>query len=236
MKFSEECRSAAAEWWEGSFVHPFVQGIGDGTLPIDRFKYYVLQDSYYLTHFAKVQSFGAAYAKDLYTTGRMASHAQGTYEAEMALHREFAELLEISEEEHKAFKPSPTAYSYTSHMYRSVLSGNFAEILAALLPCYWLYYEVGEKLLHCDPGHPIYQKWIGTYGGDWFRQQVEEQINRFDELAENSTEEVRAKMKENFVISSYYEYQFWGMAYRKEGWSDSAIKEVEECGASRHNG
>lgn len=58
MKFSEECRSAAAEWWEGSFVHPFVQGIGDGTLPIDRFKYYVLQDSYYLTHFAKVQSFG----------------------------------------------------------------------------------------------------------------------------------------------------------------------------------
>lgn len=91
-------------------------------------------------------------------------------------------------------------------------------------------------MLHCDPGHPIYQKWIGTYGGDWFRQQVEEQINRFDELAENSTEEVRAKMKENFVISSYYEYQFWGMAYRKEGWSDSAIKEVEECGASRHNG
>ncbi len=50
----------------------------------------------------------------------------------MALHREFAELLEISEEERKAFKPSPTAYSYTSHMYRSVLSGNFAEILAAL--------------------------------------------------------------------------------------------------------
>lgn len=90
-------------------------------------------------------------------------------------------LLEISEEERKAFKPSPTAYSYTSHMYRSVLSGNFAEILAALLPCYWLYYEVGEKLLHCDPGHPIYQKWIGTYGGDWFRQQVEEQINRFNE-------------------------------------------------------
>ncbi|MEC1233296.1 thiaminase II/PqqC family protein, partial [Bacillus paralicheniformis] len=55
MKFSEECRSSAAKWWEGSFVHPFIQGIGDGTLPVDRFKYYVMQDSYYLTHFAKVQ-------------------------------------------------------------------------------------------------------------------------------------------------------------------------------------
>lgn len=58
MKFSEECRNSAATWWEGSFVHPFIQGIGDGTLPVDRFKYYVMQDSYYLTHFAKVQSFG----------------------------------------------------------------------------------------------------------------------------------------------------------------------------------
>ncbi|CCF04661.1 thiaminase II TenA [Bacillus velezensis CAU B946] len=235
MTFSEECRQAATEWWDGSFVHPFVTGIGDGSLPIDRFSYYVLQDSYYLTHFAKVQAFGAAYAEDLFTTGRMAGHAQGTYEAEMALHREFTELLGITEEERAAFKPAPTAYSYTSHMYRSVMSGNFGEILAALLPCYWLYYEVGEHLKECKPEHPIYEKWIGTYGGDWFRQQVEEQISRFDEIAENSTEEIRAKMKENFVISSYYEYQFWGMAYKKEGWSEKDGKEVESFGAARGN-
>lgn len=61
MKFSEECRKSAAEWWEGSFVHPFIKGIGDGSLPIDCFTYYVPQDSYYLSHFAKVQSFLAAY-------------------------------------------------------------------------------------------------------------------------------------------------------------------------------
>ena len=226
MKFSEECRNSAATWWEGSFVHPFIQGIGDGTLPVDRFKYYVMQDSYYLTHFAKVQSFGAAYARDLYTTSRMAEHAKGTYEAEMSLHRKFTDLLGITKEELESFQPSPTAYAYTSHMYRSVVSGSFAEILAALLPCYWLYYDVGETLKTCRPDSAIYQEWIATYGGDWFKELVTEQINRFDELAENADEKTRAKMKENFVISSFYEYSFWDMAYQKESWSKSGVDQL----------
>ncbi|MDI5983113.1 hypothetical protein QDK53_43525, partial [Amycolatopsis magusensis] len=81
MTFSIECKEAAATWWNGSFTHPFVKGIGDGTLSLDRFTYYVMQDSYYLTHFAKVQAYGAAISEDLHTTGRMAYHAQGTYEA-----------------------------------------------------------------------------------------------------------------------------------------------------------
>ncbi|MGG3573285.1 thiaminase II [Bacillus gobiensis] len=228
MKFSEHCRKNAVEWWEGSFIHPFVTGIGEGTLPLDKFKYYVLQDSYYLTHFAKVQSLAAAYADSLYVTSRMADHAKGTYEAELALHRKFTELLKISDEELDAFQPSPTAYSYTSHMYRSSMGGNFGEILAALLPCYWLYYDVGEHLKECTPDNPIYQEWIATYGGDWFKSLVEEQIERFDEWAEKSTEEVRQRMKQNFVTSCYYEYKFWDMANKKENWSVTESKEVEQ--------
>ncbi|WP_346394748.1 thiaminase II [Bacillus altitudinis] len=226
MTFSNECKEAAARWWNGSFTHPFVKGIGDGTLSLDRFTYYVMQDSYYLTHFAKVQSYGAAISEDLHTTGRMAYHAQGTYEAELSLHRKFTELLQISEEALANFKPSPTAYAYTSHMYRSVKSGRFEEILAALLPCYWLYYEVGEKLKQTTPDHPIYQEWILTYGGDWFKELVFEQVNRFDELAEKAPEHVRANMKENFVISSYYEYHFWEMAYEKEMWQTACLDGV----------
>ena len=53
-----------------------------------------------------------------------------------------------------------------------------------------------------------------------------EQINRFDELAENADEKTRAKMKENFVISSFYEYSFWDMAYQKESWSKSGVDQL----------
>ncbi|WP_449539269.1 thiaminase II [Ferdinandcohnia sp. Marseille-Q9671] len=218
MLFSERIRKEANPIWEASFEHPFVKGIGDGSLSIESFRYYVMQDAYYLTHFAKVQAIGAAKAGDLHTTNRLAIHAQGTYEAELALHRSFSERLGITEEEKRNFKPAPTAYAYTSHMYRAAYNGHLGDVIAAILPCYWLYYEIGERLQECKPDEPIYQEWIAAYGGDWFKDLVEEQIHRLNEIAEKVTEEDRERMKEHFLISSQYEYSFWEMAYRLECW------------------
>jgi thiaminase (transcriptional activator TenA) len=218
MKFSQEVRQAADSIWEASFNHPFVKGIGDGTLELECFRYYVQQDAYYLSHFARVQALGASKAADLHTTSRMAIHSQGTYEAELALHEKFYKLLGISEEERNRFKPAPTAYAYTSHMYRAAYSGHLGDVIAAILPCYWLYYEIGEKLQGCTPDEPIYQEWIAAYGGEWFRTLVEEQIARLDEIAETVTDADRVRMKEHFIISSQYEYSFWDMAYRLEKW------------------
>ncbi|MBD1381886.1 thiaminase II [Metabacillus arenae] len=226
--FAEKCRIHSNKWWQESFNHPFVKGIGDGTLSLEAFKYYVLQDSYYLSNFAKVQSYAGAMADDLHTTNRMAAHAQGTYEAELSLHREFSELLGISKEEVEQFEPSPTAYAYTSHMYRSVLSGKIGEVIAALLPCYWLYLEVGEHLKTCTPSEPIFQQWIAAYNGDWFRELVEEQIQRLNELAEAASEKERRRMMDNFYKSSYYEYQFWQMAYTQETWKLHGKSPVEK--------
>ncbi|MCA1321243.1 thiaminase II [Bacillus tianshenii] len=218
MKFSQELRRKADPIWEASFHHPFVRGIADGTLSLVSFKYYVLQDAYYLSHFARVQAYAGAKAFDLHTTSRMAAHAQGTYEAELSLHENFSKRLGVSEDEKRNFKAAPTAHAYTSHMYRAVLTGGLGEVIAALLPCYWLYYEIGERLKDATPAEPIYQEWIAAYGGEWFRELVEEQIHRLDVLAEKATEEERERMIEYFIISSQYEYSFWEMAYTLEKW------------------
>lgn len=218
MKFSEEIRQEVDHIWEASFNHPFVKGIGDGTLRLECFRFYVLQDAYYLSHFARVQALGAVKAPDLHTTSRLAGHAQGTYEAELKLHENFSERLGITKEERDDFKPAPTAYAYTSHMYRAAYSGHLGDVIAAILPCYWLYYEIGEKLQGCIPDEPIYQEWIAAYGGEWFRTLVEEQIARLDEIAEKVTDADRERMKEHFILSSQYEYSFWEMAYDLETW------------------
>ncbi|ENH97276.1 transcriptional regulator [Gracilibacillus halophilus YIM-C55.5] len=218
MKFSEQLRKEVDAVWQASFQHPFVQGIGNGTLPVEKFKYYVLQDAYYLSHFARVQSLGAAKADSFERTNRMAAHAQGTYEAELELHRTFTEMLNITEEEKSDFQPSPTAYAYTSHLYRAAYHGHLGDVIAVILPCYWLYYEVGEELKDKQPEHPVYQKWIEAYGGDWFKQLVKEQIDRLDEIATQVTSNDLERMKEHFVISSNYEYMFWDMAYHLESW------------------
>ncbi|MFD1739066.1 thiaminase II [Bacillus salitolerans] len=217
MKFTEELRSSVDSIWEASFNHPFVTGIADGSLSLECFRYYVMQDAYYLSHFSRIQAIGASKATDLHTTARFAAHAQGTYEAELQLHENFSNRLGITEAEREAFRPAPTAYAYTSHMYRAS-SGHLGDVLAAILPCYWLYYEIGERLQGATPDEPIYQEWIAAYGGDWFRDLVEEQINRLDEIAEQVTEADRKRMKEHFWLSSQYELSFWEMAYTLEKW------------------
>ncbi|WP_456276086.1 thiaminase II [Bacillus sp. AK128] len=217
MKFTEQLRKDADAIWEASFHHPFVTGIADGSLPLECFRFYVLQDSYYLTHFSKVQALGASKALDLHTTSRFAAHSQGTYEAELQLHENFSKRMGITEEERQSFQPAPTAYAYTSHMYRAGY-GHLGDILSAILPCYWLYYEIGERLQGATPAEPIYQDWIAAYGGEWFRELVEEQINRLDEIAKCLTEADLKRMRENFLISSQYELSFWEMAYKQEKW------------------
>ncbi|MFD2169641.1 thiaminase II [Tumebacillus lipolyticus] len=227
MKFSQRLRAKADASWQASFDHPFVTGIADDTLPLESFKYYVLNDSYYLSVFAKVQALGAAVANDLHTASRMAAHAQGTYEAELSLHETFSTRLGITAEDRAAFEPSPTAYAYTTHLLAVGYTGTLGEIIAALLPCYWLYAEIGKRLQGATPEQPIYQEWIRAYGGDWFETLVTEQIDRLDALAELATPEERRRMEQHFLISSQYELSFWGMAYSLEQWPAPAIELAE---------
>ncbi|MTD31154.1 thiaminase II [Planomicrobium sp. YIM 101495] len=217
MTFCEEVRTENNGLWEASFDHPFVKGIADGTLPLDVFRFYVLQDSYYLTHFAKVQALGAVKATDLETTKSFAHHAGQTCEAELALHASFMELLDVTEADKKNFEPSPSAYAYVSHMYRAA-EGDLADVLAAILPCYWLYWEIGERLKDAKPDHPIYDRWIGTYGSEWFGELVNEQIGRMNELADKLPQERRNELKTHFRRSVYYEWHFWQQAWTMESW------------------
>jgi thiaminase/transcriptional activator TenA len=218
MKFSQQLRQSVQAVWQASFEHPFVTGIADGSLPLDCFRYYVMQDAYYLSQFAKVQALGAAKAEDLYTSGRMAAHVQGTYNAELALHEKFSKLLGITAEEKASFQPAPTAYAYTSHLFRAAYTGHLGDIIAVILPCYWLYWEIGEQLRGSQPVELIYREWIEAYGGEWFGELVQEQIDRLDSLADKVTAADRERMQQHFLISSRYELLFWEMAYRQEKW------------------
>jgi len=224
MTFCEEVRKECNAIWEASFQHPFVRSLAEGSLPEDVFRYYVLQDSYYLKHFAKVHALAAVQARDLPTVKRFAQHAEETCGAEISLHEGFFDLLGVTEKDLADFKPAPAAYAYTSHLYRAAMEGELAATLSALLPCYWLYYEIGERLKNAKPEHPIYDKWIATYSSEWFEAATKEQITRLNQLTESLSPARREEVKAHFIKSSYYEWQFWEMAWTKEQWSTT-----EEC-------
>ncbi|GGA55417.1 aminopyrimidine aminohydrolase [Kroppenstedtia guangzhouensis] len=218
MRFSEELRQSTRKSWEMSLNHPFVLGIVRGELPLETFRYYILQDIYYLKHYGKIHAMAAAQAEDFHVTSMLAEKAKLTAEAELTVHQEHAKILHITEEDLAQFKPAPTAYAYTSHLYRAALSGNLGETVAAMLPCYWLYADIGKAYQDAKPQQSIYRNWIQMYASDWFQTSTQEQIDLLDHLAEEASDKDREKMMEQFIIAKEYELAFWEMAYTNETW------------------
>jgi len=218
MRFTEELRDSAAKSWEQSINHPFVQGVVRGELPLDKFKFYILQDIYYLKHYGKIHALAAAQAEDFKITAMLADKAKLTAEAELTVHEEHAKILKISDEEMEDLQPAPTAYAYTSHLYRAAGSGSLGQTIAAILPCYWLYADIGKIFQDAKPEEPIYQNWIQTYASEWFHTSTQEMIDLLDEIAEKSSEKEKEKMEEQFLIAKEYELSFWEMSYTKEQW------------------
>lgn len=216
MKFSDELRRDVNDIWEASFNHPFIKGVADGTLPIECFKNYLQQDAYYLTHNASVLALLSAKTMDLEVKNKFAGLAELVTSWEMDLHRSNFEKLGVTEEDRKNFKPAPTAYAYTSHMYRAAYTGTEGDVMAAILPCAWLYFEIGGRLQGSAPGVPMYEEWINKYTGD--TTFIQSQIDILDNIAERVTEAERQRMREYFIISSRYEYAFWEMSYSFEKW------------------
>src|SRR5690625_1779163 len=218
MRFTEELRESAAKSWEQSINHPFVQGVVRGELPLDKFKFYILQDIYYLKHYGKIHALAAAQAEDFKITAMLADKEKLTAEAELTVHEEHAKILKISDEEMEDLQPAPTAYAYTSHLYRAAGSGSLGQTIAAILPCYWLYADIGKIFQDAKPEEPIYQNWIQTYASEWFHTSTQEMIDLLDEIAEKSSEKEKEKMEEQFLIAKEYELSFWEMSYTKEQW------------------
>jgi thiaminase/transcriptional activator TenA len=217
--FSALLRRRADAIWQAQHAHPFVRGIGDGTLDGRRFTHWVRQDYRFLVEYCRLFGLAAARAPDLDTLGRFADLLQATARTEMDLHRAYAAELGISAAELEREPMAPTTRAYTDFLVRVAATGDFAELAAALLPCMWGFAEIGQALAARGlPAEPRYAKWVRMYADQEFAALAEWCRGLVDRLAAGADAAVRARMEEAFIISSRYEYLFWEMAWRLEGW------------------
>ncbi|MDT2674200.1 thiaminase II [Enterococcus dongliensis] len=216
--FTELARKKAAKYWEKSFEHPFVQSLARGDLAPEIFRYYLLQDRYYLEHFSKLYGYIAKQTIDKEVQAHLQKNAENLKQGELAIREEFFSKLAISEAEILTPPIAPTAYHYVSHMYRQLIEGTPNTAFAGMLPCAWLYQEIGECLITVGSPDPVYQCWIETYAGETAVEGIKKERVLLDRLYEESTEKEQQQMIEAFVISSKLEYAFWEMAMTLEKW------------------
>jgi thiaminase (transcriptional activator TenA) len=215
MPFSHELRQAAAEVWEAQHEHPFVRGIGEGTLDPERFRFYVRQDYQFLIEYGRLLALACARAPRLELMERFAELAHSTLRTEMDLHRAYAAEWGISRAELERERPHTTTRAYTDFLLRTAALADFGELVAALLPCMWGYSELGQRLAQDPrPSEERYARWIELYSGEEFANLARWCREVCDEAADRAGEEGKRRMREAFVASSRYELEFWEQAWR----------------------
>lgn len=212
---STRLHDAAAPVWEACLRHPFVTGIGDGTLDMEKFRYFMLQDYLYLFDYARVFALGVVKARDPELMRVFAANVDAILGGEMKIHRAYMKRLDITKEQVFSVKPALANLSYTNYMLSVAQTGGPMEIVASILACSWSYAEIGQALA-AIPGaaeHPFYGEWIRGYASEEYASTNQALIELMDSLAADAGEEQLAYLTDVFVNCSRYELGFWDMAW-----------------------
>ncbi len=216
--FTGELWQGVTGIYEAILKHPFLTGLADGSLPEATFAFYVVQDSLYLKQYGHTLAAIASRAPDAGETEMFARHFIGVVAVEQQLHDELLGELGIDPATVDAAEMAPTNLAFTSYLVATARGGSYAEAVAAVLPAYWIYWKVGKELRRRGSPDPRFQRWIDTYSGADYGDYVQEVLDLTNRLGAGLSEAERARLHRNFRTSSRYEWMFWDMGYRMEGW------------------
>lgn len=218
MTFSKEAWGRIEPLYQEILAMPFNQELAAGSLSRERFIHYMLQDAHYLVNFGKALAVTGARAPDPDAMIQFTHSAEACVVVERALHEGFFKDFGISPADAVATKPSPTCSHYVNYLLATAHNAPYEVSVAALLPCFWIYGEVGKHLLKIAAVDNPYQAWIDTYADEAFEDGIRKVIAITDRVAEATTPAIRDQMFEAFKRASLLEWMFWDSAYRREAW------------------
>jgi len=218
MRFTADLWRSIEPVYAAILGHPFVAGLTDGSLPRPSFQFYAVQDALYLREFARALSIAAARAPRDEWIIMFNEHAAGALKVERELHEGFFKEFGLGPGDVASTPLAPTNLAYTSYLLAVAHAAPFHEAVAALLPCYWIYWEVGKALERSGSPDPLYARWIGTYASTEFGGVVAAVLDCADSLARELKPAEREAMRRHFVTTSRYEWMFWDMGLRRETW------------------
>jgi thiaminase/transcriptional activator TenA len=221
----DEMRARSADIWQSLHAHPFLREIADGTLPLDKFRFFLEQDDFYLIDYARCLAMGAAKSADESELRYFTVDLNQVLDLELPSNRALiARVTQMGAADHGgALGMAPANVAYTSYMQSLALRGGTMEIMAALLPCAWSYVEIAQTLV--DDGassHEVFGDWISYFTLPATVEMVASMRKAFDHRAiiGGLDPAAREALGEIFAMSSRLERGFWEMAYTFEQWPD----------------
>lgn len=218
MRFSAAAWQQNLALYEKTVNHPFNQALAQGNLDPAVFKHYVVQDAHYLLAYGRALAVCAAKAFDAEDVIQFTESARIAIVIERSLHDDFMQNFNISKTEFEQAPLSLACHHYCSFLTATAWSESYPVVLASLLPCYWVYAEVGNAIVkNAVPNNP-YQAWIDTYSGDDFQLVVQKVIDTIDRIAADCDAGTIAKMHAAYRRAAELEWLFWDSTYQQQGW------------------
>ena len=205
---------AAADTLPSIHQHPFNRELAQGNLPAEKFIYYLQQDAMYLADYSKALAMTAARLQSQSHAKQFLLFSLNAIHAESDLHRSF-----LAERAPLPVEQSPACFMYTAYLYKMAATAAVEEAVASLLPCFWVYREVGKIIFrdHAAENNP-YAQWIQFYNSEQFDQSVTAAISVTNEVSAEASDSLREKMLFAFMKATQLEWVFWDSAYRQEQW------------------
>ena len=217
---TERMRAHVWPLWQRQFTHPFVVALGAGSLPEVNFEFYIRQDALFLDVLTKAFAYAVSKSDDHDEMEQFGKYILNTLLVEADLHRRYGERFGLTPAIMAATPMAPTNYAYTRHLLTTATTGTLPELLTAVLPCAWIYAEIGRHLVATSPpdeDHP-YADWLATYASPDFDAVALWLRRRLDTYAISPTSREEARLLDIFRISTCYEWAFWEMAWQREEW------------------
>ena len=218
IRFSDEAWQRTASLREAIHVLPFNAELAAGTLARNRFQHYIVQDALYLGQFSRALAIAAAKAPDTGALQAFGQSALGALAVERALHEQYLRAFGVDPASLASAAPAPDCLAYTSFLIAAAYHGPWEVLVAALLPCFWIYWDVGCAIARRAAPENPYRAWIDTYADERFGEAVEKVIAISDRAAEVTSVATRAEMFAAFGRACQYEWLFWDGAYQLRGW------------------
>ena len=218
IQTTERLLDASREIWEGYLSHPFVRGLADGSLAVNKFRFYLLQDYLYLFDYAKVFAQGVVKSREPEVMRVFSSYVASILNGEMEIHRGYMARLGITEEQAEAVQPSLSNLSYTAYMRAVAAEEGRAEIMAAVLSCAISYEYIAKWIVKNYPDadkHDFYGEWVRGYASEDYAAENQRLIALMERLSADYTDTQRQHLVDIFVACSRYEAMFWDMAWNE---------------------
>lgn len=221
MSFSQSLWEANKALFQSTLELPFNQELAAGTLSQERFRHYMIQDAHYLVAYGRALAVTAAKSDNAEGVVQFANAANEAVVVERALHGGFMRDFGITPEQFAATPLTPACHHYTSYLLATAWSASYPVAVAALLPCFWIYAEVGRDIHARSAKDNPYQAWVDTYASEEFHAAVRGVCATVDRLAEETTEATRAAMHAAYKDAARLEWMFWDSAYRLADWQEA---------------